>query len=449
MSRFEQQLERGLGQIADRATPSPEAWASIQRRIVDQDPIHETEIIMLTDNTIHTKRWPLFAAAAAVVALLVGGLALINRDDGTEVPADTPTPTVAPTTVAPTTTVPETLALPSEGSLAPPGRYATDAFGVPASFEIPDVASSPWTVAVNNREGVVLAHGENTFVAIKRVGSFYDADQAVDPSIRGLGSIPPDGIDEWIAANRLIVDESTEVTVGGRTTKYRQLRIPAGVGGELCTNGIPSPCLNMISSSADQQGFNPFPTIVATELPGSFWIIDMDEFEPLGIWASTTDQDHQTWLDELAPMFDSIEFGDPAPAVEGGTARVPLRVTGNMTVTQTGERDINDPWPIERVGVIVGDINGTFTGTGISSPNTTEVTLDWTMDVTIDGLGTGTLTVRSDETWTDAAGRTAVDHVLSGTGDLEGVTGYGTTTHTDDGATYTATIELTLIRPTD
>lgn len=92
MSRFEQQLERDLGQIADRATPSPDAWDSILTRIADQDPIHETEIIMLTDNTIRTKRWPLFAAAAAVVALLVGGLALINRDDGEQQPADTPAP---------------------------------------------------------------------------------------------------------------------------------------------------------------------------------------------------------------------------------------------------------------------------------------------------------------------------------------------------------------------
>ena len=79
MSRFEQDVEVGLRQIADRATPSPDAWDSILNRIADQEPIHETEIIMLTDNTIRTRHWPLLAAAAAVVGLLIGGLVLVNR----------------------------------------------------------------------------------------------------------------------------------------------------------------------------------------------------------------------------------------------------------------------------------------------------------------------------------------------------------------------------------
>ena len=167
------------------------------------------------------------------------------------------------------------------------------------------------------------------------------------------------------------------------------------------------------------------------------------------IWAHTEGPETQAWLDEIAPLIDSIQLGEPAPAVEGGTARLPERIalTADMTVNQTGERDINAPWPIERTGPIVGDINGTFTGTGMSSPNGAEVTLDWVMDVTVDGLGTGTLTLRSDEVWTGDAARTAADRVIAGTGDFDGVTGYGTTTHTDDGAVFTATIELMLTLP--
>ena len=92
MSRFEDTLQRDLRVIADRATPSPHAWQQIQRRIVDQAPLHETEIIMLTDNTTRPRRWPILAAAAAVAALVVGGIALLNRADDDNAPSDDPTP---------------------------------------------------------------------------------------------------------------------------------------------------------------------------------------------------------------------------------------------------------------------------------------------------------------------------------------------------------------------
>lgn len=96
MSRFEDTLQRGLHVIADRATPSPHAWQQIQRRIIDQDPPQETEIIVLTDNTTRPRRWPLLAAVAAVAALVVGGISLVNRGDDTDDPADTPTPESIP-----------------------------------------------------------------------------------------------------------------------------------------------------------------------------------------------------------------------------------------------------------------------------------------------------------------------------------------------------------------
>ena len=109
MSRFDEDLDREFPVIADRATPSPDAWASIQQRIADREPTTETEIIMLTDNTLTTRRWPLVAAAAAVVALAIAGVALVNRRRRRRDPADPPTPTVTPAPApAPDTTLPET-----------------------------------------------------------------------------------------------------------------------------------------------------------------------------------------------------------------------------------------------------------------------------------------------------------------------------------------------------
>jgi hypothetical protein len=95
MSRFEDNLQRDLTVIADRATPSPDAWASIQQRIADQDPHQETEIIMLTENTTPTRRWPL-VAAAAVIAIAIAAIVVIGTGgDDDEVPASPP-PTAAP-----------------------------------------------------------------------------------------------------------------------------------------------------------------------------------------------------------------------------------------------------------------------------------------------------------------------------------------------------------------
>ena len=455
MSRFEQDIEVGLRQIADRATPSPDAWNSILTRIADQEPIHETEIIMLTDNTIRTKRWPLYAAAAAVVALVVGGLALIARDDGAEVPADTPPPTVAPTSVAP---APDTTAapLPGEGQVLSPGRYTSTTPGVSVTFLLDDGQTAPWTVQSNQEPGGIQLWSDDTareFIAIGRVGSWYDADQARAEETTGLGSIAADDIDGWIKLNGINVVDSADVEVGGRSAKYRQIQLDTGPDGtgDFCPAGE-RPCLWAASGSADTIDANPGPIPFSRERLHSIWLIDMDEFEPMVILAIPNLPDEQAWFENIVqPIVDSMEIGAPAPIVEGGTARLPERIalTADMTVNQTGERDINEPWPIERTGPIVGDINGTFTGTGMSSPNGAEVTLDWVMDVTIDGLGTGTLTLRSDEVWTGDGATTATDRVIAGTGDFDGVTGFGMTTHTDDGAVFTATIELTLVRPTN
>ena len=334
------------------------------------------------------------------------------------------------------------LEVPAEGVAMPAGTYSTvKPFGMPVSFDVPDRFRVEGGLQGPSCAGCSAPTRRRS--GSTRFGSFYDAQQALDPDMNGVGSIPADDMDAWIEANGIIVDDSAEGTIGGRSAYFRQIRLPEGTGDGLCPAAM-QPCIKVGSHSADLQG-NYVHAIDGT-LPNAYWFVEMDDFEPFGIWISTTEA---RWPPGLARRGRADarqhQFGDPAPTVEGGTARVPERiaVTANMTVTQTGERDINEPWPIERTGPIVGDINGTFTGTGISSPNGAEVTLDWVMDVTIDGLGTGTLTLRSDEVWTGDGATTAADRVIAGTGDFDGVTGFGTTTHTDDGTVH-GDIELTL-----
>jgi hypothetical protein len=108
MSRLEHRIERDLRQIADRATPSPDAWNSILTRIADQSPDTETEIIMLTEATPRSHRW-LFATAAAAVIAIIGvtviAFALNNASsDDDSTPSPTAVATVAPTTTVPTRT---------------------------------------------------------------------------------------------------------------------------------------------------------------------------------------------------------------------------------------------------------------------------------------------------------------------------------------------------------
>lgn len=82
MSRFDERLERDLGHIADRATPSPTAWEAIQSRIAEQVDEPEMEIIMLEKAPPPPRRIGLWImSAAAALLLVVGGIVLLTRDD--------------------------------------------------------------------------------------------------------------------------------------------------------------------------------------------------------------------------------------------------------------------------------------------------------------------------------------------------------------------------------
>jgi hypothetical protein len=106
MSRFSERLERDLTQIADRASPSSTAWDTIRQRISAPEPATEMEVIMLSperSNPARHRRTWLLAGAAALVTVLVIGLAVVPRSDDEEEPTTTqvPTPTTPPTVPEP------------------------------------------------------------------------------------------------------------------------------------------------------------------------------------------------------------------------------------------------------------------------------------------------------------------------------------------------------------
>ena len=88
MSRFEQQLERGLRELADRGTPSANAWQVIQDRIARQTPSASApqphqEYVVLVPNprrpTVSPRVLKIVLAAAACLALFVVAALLTNH----------------------------------------------------------------------------------------------------------------------------------------------------------------------------------------------------------------------------------------------------------------------------------------------------------------------------------------------------------------------------------
>ncbi|MGI9610653.1 MAG: hypothetical protein ACR2NL_10220 [Acidimicrobiia bacterium] len=115
MSRFDDRLEQDLSHIADRATPSPTAWEAIQSRIAEHADEPEMEIIMLDKNRLETTRskkgWML-SAAAALIVIVGGAIALTQLRDTDSLDVTGPTTTEVPTTTA--TEVPSTAANPAD-----------------------------------------------------------------------------------------------------------------------------------------------------------------------------------------------------------------------------------------------------------------------------------------------------------------------------------------------
>jgi len=106
MSHFSERLERDLQHIADRATPSPTAWAAIQTRIAEQADQPELEIIVLKPNPKPNPPTRMLLLTAAAAVLVVGGLylTLSGGEDSlvrTTDTVDNPTPSTTPASTTP------------------------------------------------------------------------------------------------------------------------------------------------------------------------------------------------------------------------------------------------------------------------------------------------------------------------------------------------------------
>ena len=225
MNRLEHQIERDLRQIADRATPSPDAWNSILTRIADQDPDTETEIIMLTETAPRSsRRWlPLAWAAAAVVAIvgaIVIALALHDTSpDDDQVPAPAATTTVAPTTLAPTTTVAPTTATASFSAVADDSRCHVHRAGRLGVRQLGVYKAGP------DRDFNHLGVGA-VAVSFTEVSNIYtDPCQwvLVDPPV---GPTVDDLISAWANVPGFNATAAIDVTVDGYNGKQIEFTVP-------------------------------------------------------------------------------------------------------------------------------------------------------------------------------------------------------------------------------
>src|SRR4029453_6703747 len=91
MSRLTDRLERGLGEIAARAHPSPSAWESIVARLGEDEAPEVALLPAPSPGGARGRPWiPAAAAAAAVFVVIAGAIAVLTRvgDDHSTAPTD-------------------------------------------------------------------------------------------------------------------------------------------------------------------------------------------------------------------------------------------------------------------------------------------------------------------------------------------------------------------------
>lgn len=85
MSGIGHRIRRDLEQIAERATPSADAWVQIQHRIESTGEDQQMEVVMIeTDQHRTQRRRPFLWAAAAALILVVVGVTVTALNDGSD-----------------------------------------------------------------------------------------------------------------------------------------------------------------------------------------------------------------------------------------------------------------------------------------------------------------------------------------------------------------------------
>lgn len=380
MTRFTDRVTRDLHQIADRSTPSSTAWESIRTRIDKQPDQPTMEVIMLSpDRTTEPKRgWMM--AAAAVAALVVGGLVFAMTRSGDDVaPADTATLPL-PTAPAPDTTIgaPATTAAPE----------ATD----PAE----DAVSEPIVV----EGGYVAIHTPVELPGGLTYGMWMDGDtsgQVPDTDMLGQGAF-----------------FGTITTTGGQIT--------GGEGSWVIRLSVPDVGEGLLLV----QGWNPVRTPTSFDGAGTVVGLSGDFTDMTGTFSTTVFEQNLdslnagTWAFELQP-------GQPAPDPAEPTETRTIEYQGDSVGTFLSGPDFQGG--ITLTGDIVG--SGGFVGnTAYGAVEINVGTLDGEEGVFITTRGPLT----GAEPWTVEAEFYGVS------GAFEGFTGTGTAT----GTTFDETGAFTL-----
>jgi hypothetical protein len=402
MTRFTDRVTRDLHQIADRSTPSSTAWDSIRTRIDEQtDQPPTMEVIMLSpDRNDRPKRGWMLAAAAVAGLALVGGLVFATTRSDDTVPADTPVATL------PAEPAPDAEVDPDAEAVVVPTPEPTTAAEVAPE---PEPAPEPVTVTVTG-----------TFAE-----SGVSASATPTPSSAGL---------------------TGDTTILGTTIYEGQF-----------AGSAPWVSQFWPLSDGSQFGAGEFLFTGTIEGLGSGTLSFIDVWQTVdGVWSDTSTITGGTGDFEGASG-TGTSTSDPANPSSSATGSNVWTITvppkGSLeTVTATGTAVIGAQTsePGERPDEIVSTETLTFEGSMVGTGQISQIT--WasgttrvgsnTMEFTgtIDGLGTGTMTMLEVLT-VGADGYTSSVTATGGTGDFEGITGTGTWKIADGIISYT--FELT------
>lgn len=397
MTRLDRTLERDLRHIADRATPSPDAWDSILTRIADQDPHQETEIIMLTENTLTHRRWPLFAVAAAVAALAIAAIALVAGDrDDEELPAGPP-----PT--QPETREPSSV---EESPNEDAGEAEDGASGgTPEVITLTLTGTTAGNVGTNgviDGDGGIL-RGTETWTGGADIAGLKEGTYSQQGTeLSGELQMYLDGTIDGVGAGELTLAAAVELLDG---TTAADGRIDGGtlvVTGEVVDG---TGAFTGATGTFEQRGA--FPIVEGT--------YTMELTVPVA-GGPRLAHSTGTWGDTGYQVGGSVEGAGPELMAASYTTNLRGEVDGDAVATGY---------------VVVGEDRG-------------GATMEFTG--TVAGLGTGTLTI--EEAYVSDPGLRSVGVIVNGTGDLAGARG---TLRFDDtgGSTYEMDIEVPADAPAE
>jgi hypothetical protein len=271
---------------------------------VTSGPRHDTTTVALVDHE-HTwtqpesrRRWPVIAfAAAAIVAVVVGGLVIATRtDDPTgEIPADQPTPVAPSTTLAPRR---------ETGEFEGGGRAVT--YTVPdgweslvANWNIGDI-----DIGVIKRDpaiGVMFVNAEDHFYTQTSCPSAL-ADGAVGPTFDDL-------VSAWATVPGVEASAAPDVTIDGFDAKHFEFSVPDYNATNSCV-GMYFRCANQGDPArpVGWQCANLLQTVWLDGPPGrvpnqhrEFWVLDVEGTRLMVVaWSPpNSSQQDRAALDEI------------------------------------------------------------------------------------------------------------------------------------------------------